>query len=105
MAGGAETSPVISINGQDPTYFLQANIGVTVGLQDPDARYLWHSIRPVVQLTQSADLGLRAKGTTVFSLPLPQGLKEDTAGDIGPTIWGCGLVPGTRLGSRMVLKW
>jgi hypothetical protein len=33
-------SPVIHINGQDPTYFLQANIGVTVGLQDPDARYL-----------------------------------------------------------------
>ncbi|GAB1317655.1 Peptidase S41 family protein ustP [Madurella fahalii] len=39
MAGGAEMSPVIYINGQDPTYFLQANIGVTVGLQDPDARY------------------------------------------------------------------
>ena len=32
-----------------------------------------------------ADLKLRAEGTTVFSLPLPQGLKEDTAADIGPT--------------------
>ncbi|KAH6855448.1 hypothetical protein B0I37DRAFT_423830 [Chaetomium sp. MPI-CAGE-AT-0009] len=39
MADGADMSPVIYINGQDPTYFLPANIGVTVGLQDPDARY------------------------------------------------------------------
>ncbi|KAH6623944.1 peptidase S41 family protein [Chaetomium tenue] len=39
MVYGTDMSPVIYINGQDPTYFLQANIGATVGLQDPDARY------------------------------------------------------------------
>lgn len=39
MADGADMSPIMYINGQDPTYFLQASIGVTVGLHDPDARY------------------------------------------------------------------
>jgi hypothetical protein len=38
-SGAADRSPVIHINGQDPTYRLQATIGVTIGLQDPDARY------------------------------------------------------------------
>ncbi|KAE8351275.1 hypothetical protein BDV28DRAFT_23233 [Aspergillus coremiiformis] len=35
----ANISPVVQINGMDPAYYLQANIAVTIGLQDPDARY------------------------------------------------------------------
>ncbi|KAJ5366114.1 hypothetical protein N7541_000055, partial [Penicillium brevicompactum] len=35
----AEISPVYRIEDMDPVYYLQANIGVTIGLQDPDARY------------------------------------------------------------------
>ncbi|KAE8380869.1 hypothetical protein BDV26DRAFT_279173 [Aspergillus bertholletiae] len=35
----ASVSPVYQIEGMDPVYYLQANIGVTIGLQDPDARY------------------------------------------------------------------
>lgn len=41
---------------------------------------------PIIQFAQRADLELRAEGTTVFSLPLLRGLKEDTVADIGPTI-------------------
>ena len=35
----AEISPVYRIEDMDPVYYLQANIGVASGLQDPDARY------------------------------------------------------------------
>ena len=38
-ANGAEDiSPVIKINGVDAVYYLEANIAVTLGFQDPDAR-------------------------------------------------------------------
>lgn len=36
---GAAISSVYRIEDMDPVYYLQANIGVTIGLQDPDARY------------------------------------------------------------------
>lgn len=35
----AAISSVSRIEDMDPVYYLQANIGVTIGLQDPDARY------------------------------------------------------------------
>ncbi|PIG90228.1 peptidase S41 family protein [Aspergillus arachidicola] len=35
----AAISSVYRIEDMDPVYYLQANIGVTIGLQDPDARY------------------------------------------------------------------
>lgn len=35
----AVISSVYRIEDMDPVYYLQANIGVTIGLQDPDARY------------------------------------------------------------------
>lgn len=34
-----DISSVYRIEGMDPVYYLQAQIGVTIGLQDPDARY------------------------------------------------------------------
>lgn len=38
--GQAETiSPVVEINGLDADYYLQSRIAVTLGYQDPDARY------------------------------------------------------------------
>ncbi len=36
--GAEDISPVIKINGIDAVYYLEANVAVTLGFQDPDAR-------------------------------------------------------------------
>ncbi|KAK3935493.1 hypothetical protein QBC46DRAFT_397395 [Diplogelasinospora grovesii] len=39
-ANGVQTvSPVVEINGVDAVYYLEANIGILLGFQDPDTRY------------------------------------------------------------------
>ena len=36
--GAKNISPVVEINGVDAVYYLEANIAVILGYQDPDAR-------------------------------------------------------------------
>ncbi len=36
--GAKDISPVTAINGADAVYYLEANVAVTLGFQDPDAR-------------------------------------------------------------------
>jgi hypothetical protein len=38
LNGTKDVSPVVQINGVDAVYYLEANVAITLGLQDPDAR-------------------------------------------------------------------